>query len=747
MKDQPKDDRGFGRRLPRSVSARIVVAALVLAVIMAGGLGALVWTLVDHRAADRDAVRTEAVLTAASELRASAVDLETGSRGFAITSNPDFLAPWRKARRRIPGEIANLRALTQDAHQRVRVERLAGLIRDYEAAWSDPLVAAARRDAAAARATIRGGGGKRRMDKIRARSAGIVSAERGLAATRRRESESAANLALALGLACALGSVLLIMGFAAYLRGLILRPVRRVAAAAERFAGGDRTARASTGGATELDLLARSFNDMAHTVQVESAERARVQAELRKRGDEFRALAESSPDMVARIDPDMRFTYVNGALTRATGLTAEYLIGRSVPEMDEMPAPDGWIAALRQVFDTGEPGSIVYPLTTPGGPLWLESRLEPEREADADGVVAHVLVLTRDVTEAHIAQERLRANEREQDALRTVATAVAAEGSAPELFALVAEEAGRLLDMEMAGVSRFVPVGPALVQGAWSAPGAVGDGAVDESWGDAITLTGEATIFGAPSGPGEAGGVIGVAAPIRVGQRLWGAVAAATTRAGTIDPAATDIMSRFAELVSLAISSAEAREQLLALASTDPLTGLPNQRTFTERLGDEVVRARRHSRPLSLMMIDIDHFKLVNDTHGHDVGNRVLIEIAHRLAGLARGEDTVARVGGEEFAWILPESDARGAYWVAERARAAIAETPFRGVGHLTISAGVCEIDEAAYPDELFRRADAALYSAKAQGRNTTVRWSPDATTIPIRSFPEASTSGPAPPD
>ena len=182
-------------------------------------------------------------------------------------------------------------------------------------------------------------------------------------------------------------------------------------------------------------------------------------------------------------------------------------------------------------------------------------------------------------------------------------------------------------------------------------------------------------------------------------------------------------------------------------ARLHPLTGLPNLRTFTERLGDEVVRARRHARPLSLLMIDLDHFKLINDTHGHEVGNQVLIEIARRLAGLARGEDTVARVGGEEFAWILPESDARGAYWVAERARSAISETPFRGVGHITISAGVCEIDDAAYPDELFRRADAALYSAKAQGRNTTVRWSPDDAVTPTRSSPEASTSGPAPPD
>ena len=283
-----------------------------------------------------------------------------------------------------------------------------------------------------------------------------------------------------------------------------------------------------------------------------------------------------------------------------------------------MPAPDGWIATLREVFETGERGSILYPLETPHGPHWFESRIEPE--PDSEGVVAHVLVLTRDVTDARMAEDRLRANERRArrpahrghgGRRRGIRAGVVRAGGRGGGTAAEHGDGGRL------ALRRG---GAALVQGAWSAPGAVGDGAVDESWGDAVTLTGEATVFGAPSGPGEGGGVIGVAAPIRVGQRLWGAVAAATTRPGAIDPAATQILARFAELVSLAISSAEAREQLLALASSDPLTGLPNQRTFTQRLGDEVVRARRHDRPLSLLMIDIDHFKLINDTHGHDVG-------------------------------------------------------------------------------------------------------------------------------
>ena len=560
------------------MTARVFVAALVLAVLVVIGIVGLVWALVDQRTSQDVSARTDEVLLASRDLEASAIDLETGIRGFAITANPAFLEPWRAAERAIPAQIEALRALARGGGSGAGVDRLIGLVQEYRWWWSTPLVELTRADPAAARERIGRGGGKRRMDQIRAGFAELLVSERGLVAARRAQSESAADLALALGLACAIGSALLILGFAAYLRVTVLRPIRRVAATAERFAGGDRGARATTGGATELDLLARSFNDMAHTVQVESAERARVQAELRERGDEFRALAENSPDIIVRVDAEMRISYVNSVVVGVTGLTAESFLGRSILEIEgELPVPLDWSRALREVLDTGEPRRIEHPFESPAGTVWFESRMIPE--TSPDGIVGHALVL------------------------------------------------------------------------------------------------------------------------------------------------------------------------LLALASTDPLTGLPNLRTFTQRLGDEVVKARRHSRPLSLMMIDIDHFKLINDTHGHEVGNQVLIEIARRLAELARGEDTVARVGGEEFAWILPESDARGAYWVAERARAAVAETPFRGVGHLTISAGVCEIDEAAYPDELFRRADAALYSAKAQGRNTSVRCSPDDAVIPTRSSPEASTSGPAPPD
>lgn len=123
-------------------------------------------------------------------------------------------------------------------------------------------------------------------------------------------------------------------------------------------------------------------------------------------------------------------------------------------------------------------------------------------------------------------------------------------------------------------------------------------------------------------------------------------------------------------------------------------------------------------------MFDIDHFKLVNDTHGHEVGNRALAEFAKRLLSNARGGELVARVGGEEFAWILPQTDSEGAFDAAERGRAAIADSPFMGVGRLTTSAGICSLDDASDGRQLFRHADLALYWAKSGGRNATFRYS-----------------------
>ncbi|HTI32117.1 MAG TPA: diguanylate cyclase [Miltoncostaea sp.] len=212
----------------------------------------------------------------------------------------------------------------------------------------------------------------------------------------------------------------------------------------------------------------------------------------------------------------------------------------------------------------------------------------------------------------------------------------------------------------------------------------------------------------------------GIGAPVFVGEELWGALVAATIREEAFPEGAEEHLAYFAEIAGIAIGNAEANSRLAQLAMSDPLTGLANHRTFHSALATEAERARRHGRPLALAVIDVDHFKAVNDLHGHMAGDRVLVEVARRLRAAARSGDVLARVGGEEFAWIIPEADTAGAHAVAERARCAVGDAAMPGVGAVTISIGVAELTRGGSVLDLYHRADEALYQAKRAGRNRT---------------------------
>jgi diguanylate cyclase (GGDEF)-like protein len=182
-----------------------------------------------------------------------------------------------------------------------------------------------------------------------------------------------------------------------------------------------------------------------------------------------------------------------------------------------------------------------------------------------------------------------------------------------------------------------------------------------------------------------------------------------------------------AELVALAVGNAADRRRLAAQASTDSLTGLANHRTFQERLRAEAARAVRRGSPLSLMLIDLDRFKQVNDSLGHPEGDGVLVAVAQRMRSAARASDLVARVGGEEFALLLPDTRSDETMVVAERLRSQVAAGPVGPIDHLTISIGVCDLDAAGGdPGDLYGHADAALYRAKRLGRNMSLCWSAD---------------------
>lgn len=174
------------------------------------------------------------------------------------------------------------------------------------------------------------------------------------------------------------------------------------------------------------------------------------------------------------------------------------------------------------------------------------------------------------------------------------------------------------------------------------------------------------------------------------------------------------------------------RDELETLARRDPLTGLGNRRSFDESLGAAHRRARRQGLGLAVLMIDIDHFKRLNDTYGHPEGDRRLRAVAAILDGcLQRGDDLLARYGGEEFIAALPSSDTSHALDLGERLRAAVEHAALPAPhGHVTISVGVAwqAAGDEREPDDLVDRADQTLYRAKHAGRNC-VQLAPDATT------------------
>jgi two-component system cell cycle response regulator len=196
-----------------------------------------------------------------------------------------------------------------------------------------------------------------------------------------------------------------------------------------------------------------------------------------------------------------------------------------------------------------------------------------------------------------------------------------------------------------------------------------------------------------------------------------------------VDPADLDARLKAARrVIDLERRLRLSHEEVRALSIRDPLTGIFNRVYLTERLHQELKRSQRYGHPLSVIMCDIDHFKDVNDLHGHRAGDQVLKDFVSRIAGSIRIDvDWMARYGGEEFLIVLPETDLPSSYIVAERLRRLVAEAPFHlkgGEFRITASFGVTSYRpvlqaERITLDQLMEQADVFLYQAKREGRNT----------------------------
>lgn len=218
--------------------------------------------------------------------------------------------------------------------------------------------------------------------------------------------------------------------------------------------------------------------------------------------------------------------------------------------------------------------------------------------------------------------------------------------------------------------------------------------------------------------------------------RLRGAVVGSLNQASR-DPAhfnsevATDLLEHMAAVAAICIDNAVNRARLERDVITDPLTGVSNRRFFARRLQEEVSQWQRQGGSLSCLFVDLDHFKQINDRHGHQIGDEALRRVAQLLGESLRTSDVLARYGGEEFALLLPGADAAQAGETAERLRARIAARPLvLAAGRsltITASIGCATLDQASSADVamlgdwLVRSADAALYTAKSEGRNRAV--------------------------
>jgi len=212
---------------------------------------------------------------------------------------------------------------------------------------------------------------------------------------------------------------------------------------------------------------------------------------------------------------------------------------------------------------------------------------------------------------------------------------------------------------------------------------------------------------------------------VEAGGRIHGVITVARERR-PFTAADRELLRSLGSQATLALENVDLHLLVSRQAVTDELTGLTNHRRFQELLSAEIEQVRRYHHPIALIMLDIDNFKLINDTYGHQQGDLVLRRVARVLAETSREADFPARYGGEELAVILPHTDLDGAYAIAERIRTAIASMRIprldeRGELSVTASLGVASFTDGD-KDALIAEADAALYEAKRQGKNRTVR-------------------------
>lgn len=307
----------------------------------------------------------------------------------------------------------------------------------------------------------------------------------------------------------------------------------------------------------------------------------------------------------------------------------------------------------------------------------------------------------------------------------------------PEVFAKYYFAAGGVPEAAISPAPAVPPkaadaiVLTASTSAAVSVPGFASTSAADERLADQMGVligkvahTTDQLAASVSTGGGEMAtsleSLVGEAMPGNAVELLQSVVAIATSMHETVLASHAELIEARASLASIRAELTENRK----LLEKDPLTGSENRRAMTFILQREIARAQRDGEPMSVVMIDIDHFKKINDTHGHAAGDAALVHLTQIARSVLRGNDAFVRYGGEEFLLVLAETGKSGAIFVAQRLQQALAKLPFVHLNHvitMTFSAGVSDLIDDDSEAALLRRADMALYEAKRNGRNRIV--------------------------
>lgn len=457
---------------------------------------------------------------------------------------------------------------------------------------------------------------------------------------------------------------------------------------------------------------------------------------LQRSEQQFRDMFHKHSAIMYLIDPEtLRILDANHAAEQFYGYTCELLTGMYIPDLNTLSEDEirNEIEAARQEGRT----YFNFKHRLASGELRdVEVRSTPITLGDGQEVY---FAIVHDITERKRAAQALRQRVEQLDALRTSLAEMSGNLELERLLQTILERATALLHASHGYLSLLDPERNELWVAMSSHPQydfrgqriATGPGVmgwVAQQYAPRV-LADYHTWEGRLPFAGVCIDHAALAVPLLAGDILIGAIHVADT-----DPerrfqlADVELLTLFAQQAAIAIQNARLFAEVQQLATTDSLTGLYNRRHFFTLASHEFDLAVRYGHALSVIMLDVDNFKQVNDNYGHLAGDQVLCTVAHQCKSVLRVVDLVGRYGGEEIMVLMPQTDQGGARHVAERLRQQIAQTGIRvdnATLSVTVSLGIaaCAVGEPTNLDTLIDRADQALYIAKQTGKNRVVLW------------------------